>query len=146
MSEYIERGALKRVIESHLTKIAAESGSADSPVIEGYLMAKDHVLDFVDIIPAADVVKVVRCKDCKWFIPKHIKLDDGTTRPYTEEEKKLPFGVTGDVGINCGSRCMRCLRWEENSIPVYVQENDFCSHGKRKEQTKCKLLARESKN
>ena len=27
--------------------------------------------------PAADVVKVVRCKDCKWFVPKHIKLDDG---------------------------------------------------------------------
>lgn len=79
-----------------------------------------------------DMVEVVRCKDCKYFIPKHIKLDDGTTRAYTEEEKRLPLGVSGDVGINCGSRCMRHLYWEENSIPFWFQENDFCSYGERK--------------
>lgn len=89
--------------------------------------------ELLDDTPSADVVEVVRCKNCKWFVPKHIKLNDGTKRAYTEEEKKLPLGVTGDIGINCGSRCLRCLRWEENSIPVYVQENDFCSYGERSE-------------
>lgn len=85
--------------------------------------------------PTIDAVPVVRCKDCKHYIPAHIRLKDGTTRPYTEEEKKLPFGVTGDVGINCGSVCMRKLYWQENRIPVYVQDTDFCSYGERKEAT-----------
>ena len=83
-------------------------------------------------LPAADVVEVVRCGDCIHFMPKHILLDDGTRRPYTEEEKKLPLGVTGDVGINCGSRCLRERAWENNRVPVYVQETDFCSYGKRR--------------
>lgn len=78
---------------------------------------------------------VVRCKDCKWFVPKHIRLDDGSTREYTEEEKKLPLGVPGNVGINCGSKCMRHISWLENSVPVWVQENDYCSYGERKEVT-----------
>lgn len=91
----------------------------------------DFYLDISTI--TADVVEVVRCKDCKYFIPEHIKLDDGTTRAYTEEEKKLPLGVTADVGINCGSRCMRYLYWEKNRIPFWFQENDFCSYGERKE-------------
>ena len=79
-----------------------------------------------------EFVQVVRCKDCKWFIPKHILLDDGTRRAYTEEEKKLPLGVDMTVGINCGSRCNRYLSWEKNRIPVYCQENDFCSYGERR--------------
>ena len=37
-----------------------------------------------------------------------------------------------NIGINCGSQCMRYYHWEENRIPVFVQENDFCSYGKRK--------------
>ena len=34
-----------------------------------------------------DVMVVVRCGKCKYFMPKHILLDDGTRRLYTEEEK-----------------------------------------------------------
>lgn len=81
----------------------------------------------------ADFVKVVRCKDCVWFVPEHIKLNDGTTRPYTDEEKKLPCGVTAEVGINVGSYCLRKGYCKENGIPVWFQENDFCSYGERKE-------------
>lgn len=80
----------------------------------------------------ADFVEVVFCKDCIWFVPEHIKLSDGTTRPYTDEEKKLPCGVTSDIGINVGSYCLRKDYWEQNSIPVWFRENDFCSYGKRK--------------
>ena len=77
-----------------------------------------------------DMVEVVRCKDCMYFQPNFILLNNGERRPYTEEEKTRPF-VTSDVGINCGSRCERYWHWRVNSVPVFVQENDFCSYGER---------------
>lgn len=83
-------------------------------------------------IPTADVVEVVRCKDCIWFQPEFVLTPNGERRPYTEEELKNGRNVTMDVGINCGSRCERHGRWEENSIPVWYHEDDFCSYGKRK--------------
>lgn len=87
-------------------------------------------------MPAADVVEVVRCKDCVYFQPNFVETNNGERRPYTEEEKNSPLGmVTCDVGVNCGSRCERFDYWEDNRFPEWFQENDFCSYGKRKEQT-----------
>lgn len=82
--------------------------------------------------PTADVVEVVRCKDCKHFQPCFVLTDDGERRPYTEEEIKNGRMVMGDVGINCSSRCERFGYWEENKIPVWYNENDFCSYGERR--------------
>ena len=31
---------------------------------------------------AADMVEVVRCKDCKYFQDRYIELPDGSKRPY----------------------------------------------------------------
>ena len=85
---------------------------------------------------ADDVVNVVRCKDCVYFQPNFVETNNGERRPYTEEEKNSPLGmVTCDVGVNCGSRCERFDYWEDNRFPVWFQENDFCSYGKKKEQT-----------
>lgn len=128
MARYIDADAL---LEKYERAIKDDWNKRSSPI--SWADAYECVIADIDDQPTAEAVEVVRCKDCKWFVPKHIKLDDGTTRAYTEEEKKLPLGVSGDVGINCGSRCLRCFRWEENSIPVFVQENDFCSYGERKE-------------
>lgn len=80
----------------------------------------------------ADVVEVVRCKDCKHFQPCFVLTQDGERRPYTEEEIKKGKMVTGDVGINCSSRCERFGYWEENKIPVWYNENDYCSYGERR--------------
>lgn len=86
------------------------------------------------MIPTADVVEVVRCKDCIYFQPDFVLSNDGERRPYTQEEKESGFGyVSIDKGINCGSRCERHGYWEENKIPVWFNENDFCSYGKRKD-------------
>ena len=91
---------------------------------------------FLNDINDADVVEVVRCKDCVYFQPNFVETNNGERRPYTEEEKNSPLGmVTCDVGVNCGSRCERFDYWEDNRFPVWFQENDFCSYGKRKEQT-----------
>lgn len=127
MAEYINREELLKDIEDSVRFSTRNGVSAE-------LRGAHKIVDRIRCASAYDVVEVVRCSDCKWFVPKYIKLNDGTIRAYTEEEKKLPLGVTADIGINCGSRCLRCLRWEENSIPVYVQENDYCSYGERRSE------------
>ena len=92
---------------------------------------KDSIVSCDQFKPQADYVEVVRCKYCIFFQPDFVLTNDGERRPYTEEEKELPY-VSIDVGINCGSRCERHGYWEENKIPVWFSENDFCSYGIRK--------------
>lgn len=80
-------------------------------------------------VPAVDAVEVVRCKDCVYWKPRHIKLNDGSERAYFPGESYV--GIT--VGINVGSQCMV----DEYSgygcdKSVFRRENDFCSRGKRK--------------
>ena len=53
-TEYIEREAVKRELLSWAVSINHPE----------YLM-RDDALHIIDSIPAADVVKVVRCKECK---------------------------------------------------------------------------------
>jgi hypothetical protein len=86
--------------------------------------------------PTADVApksEVARCKDCVHFQPDFVLTNNGERRPYTEEERNSPLGmVTGDVGVNCGSRCERFDYWEDNRFPVWFNENDYCSYFKKK--------------
>ena len=117
MAEYINRNAL-------LESIRSGEGTNEHKIFAALCVSN---------APAADVVEVVRCKDCKHFQPCFVMTADGERRPYTDEEIKNGKMVTGDVGINCGSRCERFGYWEENKIPVWYSENDFCSYGERKE-------------
>lgn len=88
----------------------------------------DHLL-------ANGVKPIVHCKDCIYFQPDFVLTQEGERRPYTQEEKESGFGyVTIEKGINCGSRCERHGYWEENKIPVWFSENDFCSYGELKER------------
>ena len=57
-------------------------------------------------VPTADVVEVVRCKDCKYFIPKENLTD----------EYDNPLGADG--------LCDNCDK--------YTDANDFCSCGGRR--------------
>lgn len=92
------------------------------------------IMHKIEQMPTADVVEVVRCKDCIYFQPDFVLTNSGERRPYTKEEKESHFGLVNiSKGINCGSRCERYSYWEENCIPVWFNENDFCSYGKRKE-------------
>lgn len=59
MPEYIEREAVKRAL--------AESGLIPRYRWGGY--ASDAI---VDRVPAADVVEVVRCRNCYWFAPDEV--------------------------------------------------------------------------
>ena len=59
--EYIEREAAKRELLSWAV-------SLNHPE---YLI-KDDALHIIDSFPAADVVKVVQCKDCKYHEDTHV--------------------------------------------------------------------------
>jgi len=82
----------------------------------------------------ADVVEVVRCKDCIYWQKPQVKLHDGTYRDYEPEEYdngSMVGGVELSVGINVGSFCAKYDKWHGNSIHQFMGENDFCSKGEK---------------
>lgn len=93
MPEYIEReAALKELNRNSITKKLTLANGAS-------------IFDTIKNIPAADVVEVVRCKDCeKW-----------------------------DTSNRFLNTCA-CSRWSQSkSAPRLTKPDDFCSYGKRKE-------------
>ena len=62
MDEYIEREALmRRIKEIHCAECDSYHG------VRCRACWVDDTLDYIDSEPAADVVQVVRCQDCKYF-------------------------------------------------------------------------------
>ena len=94
--------------------------------------AIDRLAELEDKIENGTLKEVVRCKDCVYFQPEYVEMENKKRRPYTEEEIKNGKFVSLEKGINCGSRCERFGYWEKNSYPVWFNENDFCSYGKPK--------------
>ena len=63
MAEYIEREAFIQDIQTEIINLSMDG-------MKGTRMPHDELYSFIDRIkeqPAADVVPVVRCKDCKYF-------------------------------------------------------------------------------
>ena len=104
MTEYIEREKVKEVIKDY-GKGAIEDGQQTLDPVDDILLLHGAI----DMIPTADVVEVVRCKDCKY------------SRPRNKSEKNIYFE---DVLI-----CESCEMADE---PCAVCETDFCSYGERK--------------
>ena len=90
MSRYIDRDKIPFYIG-----IDAETG-------EEIMLA---TMNQIEELPTADVVEVVRCKDCKYY-------DDGECEYHSESKEMRQYE-----------------RWT-----VDVNENDFCSYGERKEE------------
>lgn len=91
--------------------------------LHGSLFYSDAI-PFVEDAPTVDAKPIIHCKDCIWWEDEHVLLSDGTKRPYTEEEKKnCPTGVTCDIGINVGSRCMV----NPHITSLFRNANDYCS-------------------
>ena len=67
MTDYISRKAALEAIEKHKEEMAKTGGVSNKGKMF-YLMGQDHAIDVLRIVPAADVVPVVRCKDCKYFV------------------------------------------------------------------------------
>ena len=60
MDEYIKREALEVALNHRLNFLMAENGEYDH-----YTSGFDEAVTRVENFPAADVVPVVRCKDCR---------------------------------------------------------------------------------
>ena len=101
MAEHIEREDLIRRLELSIKSWGRDCNS-NAPVM---VRAYEDILHKVKNLPTADVVEVVRCKDCK-----HLEvLNNKTIYGYCEktQTKFLPFGID--------------------------TRTHFCSYGERKE-------------
>lgn len=56
MPRYIDADKLVQVIEENMTRCAEKSGDPTNYVVKTYLLAKDHAIDFINVMPPADVV------------------------------------------------------------------------------------------
>jgi hypothetical protein len=64
MAEYIEREKLSFHLASEIEN-CGEDDSSHRPIAYGSMLGLKTALSYVNTLPSADVVKVVRCKDCK---------------------------------------------------------------------------------
>jgi hypothetical protein len=104
--EYIERGAVLRHIFDQIEE-HGDPDPIDAPVARGSLMGLKYAHSVVSVLPAADVVEVVRCKDCKHY------------KEYLDISTKEPTGW---------GKC-ECI-----AMDIDIMRNDFCSYGERKEK------------
>lgn len=95
MAEYIAREVL-------LAQLRAMESYNVSPM---YRRGYDDCVEAILKAPAADVVPVVRCKDCKWF-------------------------VDNNGGEWYGCKMFQVVRITPEDAP---KPDDFCSYGKRKD-------------
>lgn len=96
MSRYIDADAIIEFIDI---------GHYRNPLELCY--SEQYVVDMIESRPTADVVEVVRCKDCYWFIVNETKADGTTDKRYK------PTWCTYHNG--------------------YMNDDDFCSYGERRE-------------
>lgn len=68
-----------------------------------FVLGIESVMEYVEYLPSADAVEVIRCKDCKWSESNHSNQD----------------------GYFCHHDRHNSI-WQEFS-------HDFCSHGERRE-------------
>nr|DAK68971.1 MAG TPA: hypothetical protein [Caudoviricetes sp.] len=92
-----------------------------------------------------DAVPVVRCRDCKFWMPAHIERDDGSIMPYEQLPRMEPGMAPIEFGVNVGSYCTLC----ENVVThgfrdgnpcldctrLWRREDDYCSRGQRRGQS-----------
>ena len=65
----------------------------------------------IDLEPAADVVEVVRCKDCKYWDNVDVDYKGNPIKTYAGE--------------------CQCSQWENEYYRYATTGNDFCSYGER---------------
>ena len=67
MTEYIEREALLRNLSEDI-EACGEEDSVCRPIAYGSILGLKMAVAYANTIPTADVVEVVRCKDCRYCL------------------------------------------------------------------------------
>lgn len=129
MAEYIERKAL-------LDELCRDNCERTYDGTCHNCRMTETVADF----PTVDVVEVVRCGECIYYHPAHIKCLDGSEKGYNEMPAeafdKLGTGlVTLEYGINIGGQCeVEKYSGYSEDKSVFRRSDDFCSRGQGKER------------
>ena len=113
--EYIERDKLIKWLQSCknacIEVCKGLINNIEEYAAENVIAAYDDCIGYVESAPAADMVEVVRCKDCK---------------------------RSGMYDFGCGDRMhLACLEIEEDGFVIMataVNDDDFCSRGERREE------------
>lgn len=146
-----------RIIDADALKLAIPETSVDAfqNCRNCVLLDKEQVNELIDAAPTVDIDRptrsqfkrmavqlgyepVVRCKECVYWTPRHVKMNDGTIRFYETNEGI----VTIEKGINVGSYCKRfddvtvhgyrdgepCI----DKTKAWCNQDDFCSYGERR--------------
>ena len=92
MTDYISRQAAMKLIEE------------DIPITLNPIEVVANILAELEGVPSADVVEVVRCKDCKHY------------------KRNIPC---------VGGHYNGCDEWIDEGNAITVYDNDFCSYGER---------------
>lgn len=106
MAEYIEKADLVKRLESRVKDYGRDCNS-NAPIISRTYQA---VLHMVENLPTADVVPVVRCKDCK-----HWKKYENTTGAGYCKKREFSFEYGNEHTFN----------------PITMPDF-YCSHGERR--------------
>ena len=95
MAEYIEREKAIERIRPHVKPTSVYG--------EGYMQAIEHATDILELMPAADVQPVVRCKDCKYRKERH--YEESGEKPYIKYECKFTkYSMSDDGFCSFGAR------------------------------------------
>lgn len=105
LDEYIQRGEVLKIIDELVFPICVFN-EYNIGKHNGWIEGRGDAALAIITTPPADVVEVVRCKDCAWYSPLAFKPSIGDCRYWLYEERI-------------------------DSLPVY--EDDYCSYGERKD-------------
>lgn len=90
MSKYVNTDKLLDLINAHHYKLADKNNSMD------YGMFTVGIKQAIDEMPTADVVEIVRCKDCQYFRPyEEVEDFDGECIAHEIETDKTEFCSIG---------------------------------------------------
>lgn len=65
MAEYIERAKLRKTLKEEMQILKETPGKDDWD--KGLMQGIKESIMYLNVAPAADVVEVVRCKECKYY-------------------------------------------------------------------------------
>lgn len=95
--EYISREAALEAIKKHKEEMA-KTGGVSNTGKAFYSLGQNHAIDVLRIVPTADVVPVVRCKDCRYY------NDGWCYNPNTYDDEKTRGNTTPDWYCADGER------------------------------------------
>lgn len=99
MSEYIDRDKLIEMLNSKIEGLKLFGSLYTSQTMRAF----EHLAEQINEMPAADVVEVVRCKDCIY------------------------------ASMTIGKEQVKYCDMFDSDDGVYFDKNHFCSYGKRKD-------------